>query len=145
MTRTRHDHASRESENNRDLRRHPSPVPQIGLPVTNACLEGFNGTIFCYGQTGSGKTYTTFGPPDEASWIEATGDDCRGDGRNPVTPPSGGSRGLVPRVLEYLFDRFSDGVDATTQVKHKLAKKQSTVVQGVRKMKILVYSTCNMQ
>ncbi|CAN0469640.1 unnamed protein product, partial [Hapterophycus canaliculatus] len=36
----------------------------IGRPVTNACLEGYNGTIFCYGQTGSGKTFTTFGPPD---------------------------------------------------------------------------------
>ncbi|CAM9396785.1 unnamed protein product [Ascophyllum nodosum] len=89
---------------------------KIGLPVTNACLEGFSGTIFCYGQTGSGKSYTTFGPPDEASWIKGTGDDCRGDGRNPATPQSGGgSRGLVPRVLEHLLDRFSDGVDATTQ------------------------------
>ena len=145
MTRTRHDHASRESENNSDLRRHPSPVPQIGLPVTNACLEGFSGTIFCYGQTGSGKSYTTFGPPDEASWIKGTGDGCRGDGRNPATPQSGGgSRGLVPRVLEYLLDRFSDGVDATTQVKHEQTPKQFTVVQGVRKMEILVYSTCNM-
>ncbi|CAN0440463.1 unnamed protein product, partial [Discosporangium mesarthrocarpum] len=36
---------------------------KVGRPVTDTCLEGFNGTIFCYGQTGSGKTFTTFGPP----------------------------------------------------------------------------------
>lgn len=53
----------------------------VGVPVTQTCLEGFNGTIICYGQTGSGKSYTTFGGSE-------------GDRS---------SRGLVPRVLEYLW------------------------------------------
>lgn len=34
---------------------------QIGKPLSNACLHGYNGTIFAYGQTGSGKTHTILG------------------------------------------------------------------------------------
>ncbi|CAM9962642.1 unnamed protein product, partial [Sphacelaria rigidula] len=90
---------------------------RVGRPVTNACLEGFNGTIFCYGQTGSGKTYTTFGPPPSR---QQDGD--HDNSHDEVTPrewdaglsayppddaTSGQERGLVPRVLEYLFDRFA--------------------------------------
>ncbi|GAB5033314.1 kinesin-like protein kif15 [Nannochloropsis oceanica] len=56
-----------------------------GKPATRACIQGYNGTVFCYGQTGSGKTYTMFGPNVDAC---DSGDD---------------QRGLVPRVLEYLF------------------------------------------
>ncbi|CAM9595445.1 unnamed protein product, partial [Scytosiphon promiscuus] len=133
---------------------------KIGRPVTNACLEGFNGTIFCYGQTGSGKTFTTFGPPDDADddgggsgggsgsvrktpgtprLSPAQGEKSRsstpaggggpkapspGGGRREPSPGSkagkkegggaaesmtGEDRGLVPRVLEYLFDRSSAG------------------------------------
>lgn len=33
----------------------------VGKPITNACLSGYNGTIFAYGQTGSGKTFTLLG------------------------------------------------------------------------------------
>ena len=53
-------------------------------------LTGYNGTIFAYGQTGSGKTYTIMGPR------------CS-DG-------SSDQRGLLPRVLQYLFD----SIDAQT-------------------------------
>lgn len=56
-----------------------------GKPATKACILGYNGTVFCYGQTGSGKTYTMFGPNVDA---------CGSDDEH---------RGLVPRVLEYLF------------------------------------------
>lgn len=30
----------------------------VGLPLCNHALEGYNATLFCYGQTGSGKTFT---------------------------------------------------------------------------------------
>lgn len=33
----------------------------IGLPIVQAVLHGFNGTIMAYGQTGAGKTYTMLG------------------------------------------------------------------------------------
>lgn len=31
---------------------------RIARPITDSCLQGYNGTIFAYGQTGSGKTFT---------------------------------------------------------------------------------------
>ena len=49
----------------------------VGRKLTDSCLQGYNGTIFAYGQTGSGKTHTVLGQQD--------------------------MRGLVPRVLDYLF------------------------------------------
>lgn len=59
----------------------------VGAPITNRCLEGYNGTILCYGQTGSGKTYTLFGDsiPFQDRGLLST------------------NRGLVPRILEYLW------------------------------------------
>ncbi|CDW79952.1 UNKNOWN [Stylonychia lemnae] len=50
-------------------------------------LEGFNGTIFTYGQTGTGKTHTMVG-----SYV----------------PISNEQRGIIPRSLEYLFQRIKD-------------------------------------
>jgi len=112
-------------------------MTQIGRPVTNSCLEGYNGTIFCYGQTGSGKTFTTFGPPDEdgggggggsssipesspspsrrdsgggggggKAALSATSAKGKGDWGGTGTT-TGEQRGLVPRVLEYLFEQFT--------------------------------------
>ena len=60
----------------------------VGVPLTESCLEGFNGTIIAYGQTGSGKTHTLFG----AAGTVATADD---------------ERGLVPRVFEYLWQKMA--------------------------------------
>jgi hypothetical protein len=54
---------------------------QVGVPLVNSLMEGYNAAVFVYGQTGAGKTYTMHG-------------DARGG-------PQG--RGLTPRVLEYLF------------------------------------------
>jgi len=34
---------------------------QVGYPVLNNIVEGFNGTIMAYGQTSSGKTHTMQG------------------------------------------------------------------------------------
>ena len=38
---------------------------QVGKPVVDAAIKGYNGSVFAYGQTGSGKTYTMLGTPDE--------------------------------------------------------------------------------
>lgn len=56
----------------------------VGAPLTQAFLDGFNACAFSYGQTGSGKTYTIHGPSDE--------DD-----------PSHPERGLLPRCIEHVF------------------------------------------
>lgn len=57
----------------------------IGAPLTESCLDGFNGTIIAYGQTGSGKTHTLFGDAD-----------------------SHNDRGLVPRVFEFLWQKINN-------------------------------------
>lgn len=55
---------------------------KVGRPITDSCLQGYNGTIFAYGQTGSGKTYT----------IQSASGEVASSGR-----------GLMPRVFEYLM------------------------------------------
>jgi kinesin family member 15 len=65
-------------------------------------LQGYNGTVFAYGQTGSGKTFTTFGPSAAMENALDISD-----------PRSLKLRGLVPRVLEYLFDSISAEVAAS--------------------------------
>uniref|UniRef100_A0A3Q1G3C2 Kinesin family member 6 n=1 Tax=Acanthochromis polyacanthus TaxID=80966 RepID=A0A3Q1G3C2_9TELE len=56
----------------------------IAKPVADSVLAGYNGTIFAYGQTGSGKTFTITGGAERYS-----------------------DRGIVPRTLSYLYERFS--------------------------------------
>ncbi|KAJ1477449.1 hypothetical protein T484DRAFT_1821339, partial [Baffinella frigidus] len=61
----------------------------------------YNGSIFAYGQTGSGKTFTMQGPETEMA---------KGGSAGPETEMAkGGSatRGLIPRALEYLFDKIA--------------------------------------
>lgn len=62
----------------------------IGLPIIKTCMEGYNATILCYGQTNSGKSHTIFGNSDTVT-ISNTNNE----------------RGLVPRVLEYLWQHIS--------------------------------------
>lgn len=38
---------------------------QIGKPIVDSCLQGYNSTLFAYGQTGSGKTFTIQGNNSE--------------------------------------------------------------------------------
>uniref|UniRef100_UPI0037E93C34 kinesin-like protein KIF6 n=1 Tax=Semicossyphus pulcher TaxID=241346 RepID=UPI0037E93C34 len=56
----------------------------IAKPVADSVLAGFNGTIFAYGQTGSGKTFSITGGAEHYR-----------------------DRGIIPRTLSYLFERFS--------------------------------------
>jgi hypothetical protein len=67
----------------------------VGKPLTNTCLEGYNGCIFAYGQTGAGKTYTMQGRGLEEDSAESV------------------HRGLQPRVFDYLFavTKRNDGID----------------------------------
>jgi hypothetical protein len=59
-----------------------------GRPVVDACIAGYNATIFAYGQTGSGKTFTMSGNGD--AWGS-----------------SNEQRGLIPRVMEHMFERIA--------------------------------------
>ena len=52
----------------------------IGAPLIENAMSGFNSTIFAYGQTGSGKTHTMYGSADDA--------------------------GISPRIVDGLFNRI---------------------------------------
>ena len=54
------------------------------LPIVEAVMQGFNGTVFAYGQTSSGKTFTMSGPDifDEEM------------------------KGIIPRMVTTVFDRI---------------------------------------
>ncbi|CAK0804392.1 unnamed protein product [Prorocentrum cordatum] len=54
---------------------------ELGETMLDWAIKGFNNCIFAYGQTGSGKSYSVLGGP---------GDD----------------RGLLPRIVEGLFQKF---------------------------------------
>lgn len=58
--------------------------------MADYCLEGYNGTVFAYGQTGSGKTFTMQGLLTDSGDLVYE------------------HRGLIPRVLEYLFAQIKD-------------------------------------
>ncbi|CAI5533553.1 unnamed protein product, partial [Closterium sp. Naga37s-1] len=65
----------------------------IGKPITDACLEGYHCCLLAYGQTGAGKTFTMEGP------------DCDIEGEG--SHRSVDKRGLIPRILQYIFQRLS--------------------------------------
>ncbi len=56
----------------------------VAKPMVDHVMSGFNGCAFAYGQTGSGKTYTIFGEGGQEK------------------------RGLLPRAVEYLFERIEE-------------------------------------
>ncbi|BHF81374.1 Kinesin-related protein 6 [Sparganum proliferum] len=58
---------------------------EVAKPVIENALAGYNGTIFAYGQSGSGKTYTMTGGSELFT-----------------------NRGLIPRAIAYLFDKFAE-------------------------------------
>eukprot|EP00913_Durusdinium_trenchii_P007349 g6908.t1 len=60
----------------------PSETQELGEIMLEHAMNGFNNCIFAYGQTGSGKSYSVLGGKDE-------------------------ERGLLPRVVEGLFDHFA--------------------------------------
>eukprot|EP00440_Ansanella_granifera_P003540 gb/GFBE01003839.1/.p1 GENE.gb/GFBE01003839.1/~~gb/GFBE01003839.1/.p1 ORF type:complete len:767 (+),score=184.13 gb/GFBE01003839.1/:1-2301(+) len=42
---------------------------QVGTPILQNILSGFNGTLFAYGQTGSGKSFSIMGPEEDPGII----------------------------------------------------------------------------
>ena len=59
---------------------------EIGEPILQSFIGGYNCTIFCYGQTGAGKTHTMMGPLDQ------------------LYETNSPSHGLIPRIINYLFN-----------------------------------------
>ena len=70
----------------------------VGVPVTDAFLEGYHGCLIAYGQTGAGKTFTMQGPDDHTE-IENMSDET--SVVNAAEDPE--QLGLIPRVLKRIF------------------------------------------
>ncbi len=69
---------------------------QCVQPLVAGLFKGYNACCFAYGQTGSGKTYTM--------------------GSSVFTSP-GTTRGVIPRVMETIFDRVAASSDTTISVR----------------------------
>jgi len=63
---------------------------EVGIPIIENVIAGYNSTIFAYGQTGAGKTHTMIGHPE-----------C---GRKRLAAEGG----LAPRVFQYLFQKIAE-------------------------------------
>ena len=72
---------------------------EVGAPILEAVMEGYNGTILAYGQTGSGKTHTLLNA-----------------GGNPEMV------GLVPRLVANLFVAISTDVRNVYTVRASFAQ-----------------------
>jgi hypothetical protein len=86
---------------------------QCARGIADSTLQGYNGTIFVYGQTGAGKTYTLLGPKLSSFNIGEDDNNCNGnliinrsDSLNRyLHKKEEESKGVLPRVIEYLFDK----------------------------------------
>ena len=83
----------------------------VGRPMVEACLEGYNTTIFAYGQTGSGKTYTMFGPEKLKSNNEL---------------------GCVQRSLSFLFNELNSRQEAKQVSEFKVLLHFVQLYRGMR-------------
>eukprot|EP00794_Sanderia_malayensis_P012185 gene12185-13443_t len=66
----------------------------LGKDVVNNAFDGYNACIFAYGQTGSGKSYTMMGVS--------------------------GSKGLIPRICDSLFEQIAMKHNEDSNVTHKV-------------------------
>ncbi|KAJ7535310.1 hypothetical protein O6H91_12G027300 [Diphasiastrum complanatum] len=67
----------------------------VGKPITDACLQGYHCCLIAYGQTGAGKTFTMEGPTAESEASVA------------LMPEFQQKKGLIPRILDYIFQRMA--------------------------------------
>ncbi|XP_051546297.1 kinesin-like protein KIF15-A isoform X2 [Myxocyprinus asiaticus] len=75
----------------------------VAKNIVEACMNGYNGTIFAYGQTGSGKTFTMLGPSELDNFSDEL-------------------RGVIPRSFEYLFFLINREVERSGGMKSFLCK-----------------------
>lgn len=78
---------------------------KAGRTFADACLEGYNATVFAYGQTGAGKTYTIQGPSSE---------------QIPDEKLRHKSRGLMPRVFEYIFETMKRSQEENSNTQYNI-------------------------
>ncbi|KAL3693895.1 hypothetical protein R1sor_007546 [Riccia sorocarpa] len=75
----------------------------VGKPITDACLQGYHCCLIAYGQTGAGKTFTMEGPDPESN----SGNSPGFAAQSKANAKRHEKRGLIPRILEYIFQKMS--------------------------------------
>ena len=73
-------------------------------PMIHDVLNGFESTVFAYGQTGTGKTHTMLG---HDLWALAAEHESGRDIAALAVETE--ERGIIPRAMQYIFDKFSSG------------------------------------
>jgi kinesin family protein 15 len=86
---------------------------QCAKQIADYTLQGYNGTIFVYGQTGAGKTYTLLGPKFSGSNSFLSEEELNGSFGRYYMKKEEESRGVLPRVIDYLFER-SRNIEGST-------------------------------
>lgn len=90
---------------------------RVGVCKVDEFLQGYNATVLAYGQTGSGKTYTMLGarPVLRGVSVPFSAIRCLCDIISSVSfvvsgalgAKNTGERGLIPRILEYMFEEVA--------------------------------------
>jgi hypothetical protein len=94
-----YDYIAKEESSQADIFEH------CGQEIADYTLQGYNGTIFVYGQTGAGKTYTLLGPKFSGSNTCLSEEELNGSFGRYYMKKEEESRGVLPRVVDYLFER----------------------------------------
>ncbi|KAG5493166.1 hypothetical protein GH5_01906 [Leishmania sp. Ghana 2012 LV757] len=93
-------------------------------PLVEHVLDGFHATVFAYGQTGSGKTYTMDG-------LRYTSNPQQ---RSVMVPDVEGTpvqrHGIIPRVIQLLFDRARERQRAAVSENAELEDSAETLDDG---------------
>eukprot|EP01022_Parablepharisma_sp_SALTPOND_P031245 TRINITY_DN790_c0_g1_i2.p1 TRINITY_DN790_c0_g1~~TRINITY_DN790_c0_g1_i2.p1 ORF type:complete len:611 (-),score=94.86 TRINITY_DN790_c0_g1_i2:2558-4390(-) len=89
---------------------------RAGRSLADACIKGYNATVFAYGQTGAGKTYTVQGPTMDQVPEEET--------RHK-------QRGLMPRIFEYLLNTIARTTETDPNVEYILKCSYLEIYQEV--------------
>ncbi|KAG5468648.1 hypothetical protein CUR178_01482 [Leishmania enriettii] len=94
-------------------------------PLVEHVLEGFHATVFAYGQTGSGKTYTMDGLRYASNPQQ----------RKVMVPDVEGTpvqrHGIIPRVIQLLFDRARERQGAAVSENAEVEDSAETPDDGV--------------
>ena len=109
----------------------------VGQPLADACMAGYNVTVFAYGQTGSGKSYTMMGYQDAA-----TAADVRAP--RPGCGRAWDECGLAPRIIEYLFEQLAKASQEQQQQQQVQQQQVQQVQQGQQATKCEYTCKCTM-
>jgi len=89
---------------------------KAGRPLADACMKGYNATVFAYGQTGAGKTFTVQGP------IAA---------QVPNKEERHKLRGLMQRVFDYMFTGMNKNKQDNPNIQYILKCSYLEIYQEV--------------